>query len=300
MFEPTPLTADLTGIADGPLLVHIVATMTLAAAMIGIRYLTGWLLGCLDTVKLRSRRLWLVRVRNATVFLFAVGFVVIWSDQLLQAATAVALVAAAFAIATKELWLNLSGYLFRSSAHFFTVGDRIEVGDFHGDVIDHSPMGATILEIGSKTHQHTGRAVFIPNGKFLSTPVINETFFHDYVFHTITIPMKGSSDWEAAEIALLQAARDVCAPYLEKVRDRMEELTTKNSIDTPATAPRVQVHIPEPDRVNLSLRVPIVARRKGRVEQRILRRYLELMQEQRVALAEEQVVAEQELMTLIP
>jgi small-conductance mechanosensitive channel len=297
MFEPARIEVGLNGPTDEFLLNHIVATILLTAALAGIRILTGWLLGRLDRLKRLSRRRWLVRIRNATIVLFVLGFALIWFDQILEVATAVALVAAGFAIATKELWLNISGYLFRSGAHFFTVGDRIEVGDFRGDVIDQGPMGATVLEIGSKSHQHTGRAVFIPNGKFLSAPVINETFFHEFMFHTITVPMKASSNWRAAEQALLQAAQEVCAPYLERVRARMEELSTKSSLDTPATEPRVQIHLPEPDRISLLLRVPIMARRRGRTEQRIIRRYLELLSEGTTSVIEQEPTAEPEAVT---
>jgi small-conductance mechanosensitive channel len=277
MFESTPVAIDLGGLAEGPMVAQLIATFALVLGLAGLRALATWLLGRLDSLKKRSRRRWLVRVRNTSVLLVVTGLVVIWFDQMLQVATALALVAAAFAIATKELWLNVSGYLFRSGAHFFTVGDRIEVGDFHGDVIDQSPMGTTVLEVGSKTHQHTGRAVFIPNGKFLSSPVINSTFFHDFMFHTITVPMKASADWVSAEKALLQAAQEVCTSYLDRARSRMEELTNKNSLETPATDPRVQLRIPEPEKIELVLRVPIEARRKGRIEQKILRRYLELV-----------------------
>jgi hypothetical protein len=77
----------------------------------------------------------------------------------------------------------------------------------------------------------------------------------------------------------------------------MDELTTNSSLDAPATEPRVQIQLPECDRVNLLLRVPVIARRKGRIEQRIVRRYLELMQEHNVPAVEYQVVAERELMT---
>lgn len=277
MFESTPVTLDFGRLTDGPLLANIAATLALVAVLASVRLLMWWLLGRMESMKRRARRLWLVRVRNATLLLFLLGLTMIWFDEMLHVATALALVAAAFAIATKELWLNLTGYLFRSGAHFFTVGDRIEVGELHGDVIDHGPMGATVLEVGSKSHQHTGRAIFIPNGKFLSSPVINATFFHGYMFHTITVPMSCTADWEAAERALLQAAQEVCQPYLDRVTARMEELTSKSSLDTPATEPTVHIHLPEPDRVNLVLRVPIEARREGRTEQKIVRRYLELL-----------------------
>lgn len=276
MFGQLPSSLSWDGFGDGPVLWQFLATAGIVALWIALRLGTGAVLSRMSSLSRRARRQWMVRVRNTTILLVVAGIIAVWHPQLARVATALALVAAAFAIATKELWLNLTGYLFRSGAHFFTVGDRIEIGDFHGDVIDHGPMGATVLEIGAKSHQHTGRAVFVPNSKFLTTPVINATFFHGFVFHTLTIPMKASSDWAAAEQALLQAADEVCRPYLDRVAARMQDLTARNSLDTPATEPRVHIHLPEPDKIHLVLRVPVEARRKGRTEQRIIRRYLEL------------------------
>jgi len=179
-------------------------------------------------------------------------------------------------IATKELLLNVTGFLFRSSSHFFSIGDRIEIGEIRGDVIDQTIMGVTLLEIGSgmKTHQYTGRAIFIPNSVFLNSPVNNETYMKDYVFHIITIPLKADVGWPKAEKALLMAANKVCGPYFKDAETHMGHLAKKHSLDAPTVAPRVHVQLPEPERINLVLRVPIPGRRRGRIEQRILRQYL--------------------------
>ncbi|MDY6863741.1 MAG: mechanosensitive ion channel family protein, partial [Thermodesulfobacteriota bacterium] len=137
-------------------------------------------------------------------------------------------------------------------------------------------MGTIVLEIGpgTKSHQYTGRAIFIPNSKFLSHPVINETYMEDYIFHIITIPLKGGSDWQKAEKALLNASMAVCDPYMEKARKHMKNLESKHSLDAPGVDPRVHIQIPEPDHIKLVLRVPVPARRKGRMEQAIMRQYL--------------------------
>ena len=96
----------------------------------------------------------------------------------------------------------------------------------------------------------------------------------DYVFHIITIPLKAEDDWQRAEQILLNAAKTVCAPYLQEAREHMTELASKHSLDTPTAEPRVHIYMPEPERVDLVLRVPIPAMRRGRMEQEIVRHYL--------------------------
>jgi small-conductance mechanosensitive channel len=286
VIEPTPLAGDLGGLTDGPVFDQLVATLVLAALLASAKALAVRLLGRMGSLRRRSRRRWLVRIRNSAVLLFAVGVVMIWFEQMIQVATALALVATGFVIATRQLWLNLSGYFFRSGAHFFAVGDRIEIGDFRGDVVDHGLAGATLLELGAKSQQYTGRAVFVPNSKFLSSAVTNETFMADYVFHTLTIPMKAEEDWDSAEKALLRAAREICDPYVEKARSHLKKMSERHSLDVPSVEPKVHILLPEPGNINLMLRVPIPARRKGRIEQAIIRRYLELLKDAEPAVAE--------------
>jgi hypothetical protein len=54
----------------------------------------------------------------------------------------------------------------------------------------------------------------------------------------------------------------------------MERLENKHGLDSPTVAPRVTLQIPEPGKINLLLRIPTPARRIGRLEQAILRRFL--------------------------
>jgi hypothetical protein len=99
----------------------------------------------------------------------------------------------------------------------------------------------------------------------------------DFIFHTVSIPLKAEDDWEAAEKALLTAAREICAPFLEKARTHFRDISERHSLDSPAVEPKVHIILPEPGKLNLILRAPIRARRKGRTEQAIIRRYLDLL-----------------------
>ncbi|MEK7269069.1 MAG: mechanosensitive ion channel protein MscS, partial [Nitrospirota bacterium] len=55
----------------------------------------------------------------------------------------------------------------------------------------------------------------------------------------------------------------------------MKQLEGKNWLDAPSVEPRVSLHVPEPGRLNLLLRIPTPAHRTSRVEQAILRRFLQ-------------------------
>jgi len=182
----------------------------------------------------------------------------------------------ALVIATKELILCVTGAVIRTSTHSYSVGDRIEIAGKRGDVIDQNIFTTTLLEIGpgNASHQYTGRAIVIPNSLLLNNPLTNESYTEDFVLHVFPIPLGADEDWQKAELILLEAANIECAPFLQDARRSMERLENKHGLDSPTVAPRVTIQIPEPGKVNLLLRIPTPARRIGRLEQAILRRFL--------------------------
>ncbi len=228
-----------------------------------------------ETLETYQRRKILVRVRDMLSALFLIANIIIWNSQLRTIATTLAVIAVAIVIATKEYILNITGFLFRSTAHFFTIGDRIDTGDIRGDVIDQTLVGVWILEIGPGTNQYTGRTVFIPNSLFLSTSVKNETrMMRDYVFHLISFPLTADDDWEMYEKILLEIANQIVAPYEKAIRDNLRILSRRHGLDAPAFEPRIFIQMPDPEKINLVLRMPVPIQRRGRVEQQVIREYL--------------------------
>ena len=223
-----------------------------------------------------GQRRWMVGVRNASILLFLFFAGTVWATELRTFALSLVAIAAAIAIATKELIQCFVGSAYRSSSRLYSVGDRIEVGSHRGDVIDLSLLSTTILEVGPQqlTHQQTGRSVAIPNSLLLSHPVVNETYSDDFVLHTFTIPVGLKAGWSSAPTALLEACRTECAEFLPEARRHFQRLGKKNALEVPSPEPRVTLQIPKPDQVTLIARIAVPARIKGRVEQRILQRYL--------------------------
>jgi len=164
--------------------------------------------------------------------------------------------------------------MLRTGGKAFKIGDRIEIAGIRGDVIDHNLLTTTVMEIGP--HQVTGRAVVLPNSIFLGKPLVNESYTHDFVLHPFKIPLKMDADWQLEEQDLLAAAKEECTPFLEEARGHFDRFTKHEGLVSLGVDPRITVSIPKAGELELTVRVAVPARRKGRIEQAILRRYLAL------------------------
>lgn len=229
-----------------------------------------------EGVPLEDRRRLAIQIRNLLAIVFIVGLFFILANELRAFAVSLVAIAVAIVLATKELILCLSGSALRMGANAYTIGDRIEINGVRGNVIDQTFLATTVLEIGPGhvTSQYSGRAVVFPNSLLLAHPLINETFMKDYIVHIMTIPLAATDDWQRAEKLLLEIADAECRPFIEEAARHMKELEGKNWMDVPSVKPRVSVQLPDPERVNLLLRIPTPAHRTSRLEQAILRRFL--------------------------
>lgn len=262
--------------SDSTLLMYLTNTVLFFLVVIAVRLILDRSVERREGLSVETRRRWRVNLRNVMVFVFVAGLLFIWAKELRTFAVSMVAIAVAIVLATRELILCVSGAVLRGGTNAYSVGDRIEIEGLRGDVIDQNLMTTTLLEIGpgKESHQYTGRAVVFPNSLLLNSPLVNETFMGDYVVHVMTVPLDAKEDWRRAEQRLLNAAQEECGPFLEEAQRHMTKLQEKEWIDTPSVLPRVSLEVPEPGRINLLLRIPTPGRRKGRLEQAILRRFL--------------------------
>ena len=90
----------------------------------------------------------------------------------------------------------------------FSVGDRIQVGDVRGDVIDQRIFMFSLMEIGNwvDAEQSTGRVVHVPNGKVFQEPLANYTEGFAYIWNEIAVLLTFESNWEDAKKILNEIA----------------------------------------------------------------------------------------------
>ncbi|EMR12123.1 hypothetical protein MPL1_12030 [Methylophaga lonarensis MPL] len=249
----------------------LTSSLILLIALLVLRALVARLLRQkISSIELRRR--WLVQSNNAFVLLLLLGLVFIWGEELRTLALSVVAIAVAFVVATKELILCVMGSILKTGARSFKVGDRIQIKDFRGDVIDQNLLATTILEVGpgKLTHQRTGRMTVIPNSLFVAEPVINESFTSDYILHVFTVPYPREADWPQAQKALLQSAMRHTAPYLDEVRNYMQRISLSRGLDVPSVEPRVTIQVPDAEQIHLVVRIPTKTQQRNQIEQAIL------------------------------
>jgi small-conductance mechanosensitive channel len=133
----------------------------------------------------------------------------VWIEGVQYAATYLGLVSAGLAIALKDPITNVIGWVFILWRKPFEVGDRIEIGQYAGDVVDQRIFQFSMMEIGNwvDSDQSTGRILHIPNGMIFTSGVANYTHGPDYIWNEIPVLITFESDWEKAK-GLLQEIVD--------------------------------------------------------------------------------------------
>lgn len=252
----------------------VLSALVLAAALVLRAVVLRAVARSVDRPELRRK--WIVSIRNGVIVLLAAGLTAIWAEALRTLAVSLLALAVALVIATKELLQSILASLMKAATNPYSLGDRIEIAGYRGDVIDQSLLTTTIVEVGPGRafHMRTGRKITFPNALLLSTGVVNESYTEHFVVHSFSIPLKLEEDWNRAEQILLDAANEQCRDFLEAARESMRRLEDTYGLDGLSVEPRVHVQVSDPGRLNLLVRFPAPVGRQGRIEQAIVRRFL--------------------------
>ena len=144
-----------------------------------------------------------------------------WFEAFQSVATFLGLLSAGLAIALKDPLVNLAGWVFILWRHPLEVGDRIQMGEHSGDVIDIRIFQFTLLEIGNwvDADQSTGRIIHIPNGKVFTEMQANYSKGFEYIWNEIPVLITFESNWEKAK-EVLQEIVDANALHLTERAER--------------------------------------------------------------------------------
>jgi small-conductance mechanosensitive channel len=235
----------------------------------------------LDSLDTELRRKAITYSRTIALAALFLGLMLIWGTELKSLAFSLVAVAAAVVIGFKEVIASLLGGLFRSTNDLYSVGDRIEISGFRGDVIDVTLTRTVLYEIGPgpSIHQFTGRSITFPNALLLTQPLMNESSTGPYVLHVFKLPFHRESDWRQERELLLRAASAQCSAFQVHAQEEFNRFARKQGLEAPDATPRVTVSYSDVSTIDLIVRIPSKANRKGRLEQAILEDYDRLRKE---------------------
>jgi len=248
----------------------VAALLVLVAALIGRRSL----------VRMQLRPEQRQRTRNVMRYSLAsfltIALVIIWADQLTNAA----LVASGFAVAIvlfhKDLILGVLGWWLKTVSGAFRIGDRIRIGDVRGDVIDYGVLSTTLIEVDpGETHGlRTGNVVTVPNGLLLTEPVVNETRILNYEWQELDFICTPDEPWEDAEQVLIAAATESISVYRAEVEEQLATMEAAFAFHPIHVDPRCFVAIEDNGSVRLQLRMAVPSRRIRSTNDHLVRTFL--------------------------
>ena len=170
--------------------------------------------------------------KTSIYFASTIGFLIIgriWFEGFQSIATFLGLLSAGLAIALKDPLVNLAGWIFILWRKPFTVGDRIQIGDTAGDVIDLRIFQFTLMEIGNwvDADQSTGRIIHIPNGKVFSDVQANYSTGFNYIWNEIPVLITFESDWKKAKEILTNIVNNHAEHLSRSVEEKIKAASQK-------------------------------------------------------------------------
>jgi small-conductance mechanosensitive channel len=193
-------------------------------------------------VESRDTRFNIRRVLTIVGYILAIIFIIgVFSDQLRNITVALGVAGAGIAFALQEVIASIAGWIILSFGQFYHIGDRIEVKEIKGDVIDISAIRTTLMEIGNwiEGDLYTGRIVRIPNSYIFKEAVFNYSADFPFVWDEIRIPIKYGSDHRLARQIITDTAASVVSEFVEDAERSWSIMMRKFRLQKAFMEPRV-------------------------------------------------------------
>lgn len=177
---------------------------------------------------------------SAYIIIFAL-ITILFADRLKHAGFAAGLFGAGVVVAMQDIVSSFGGFVSIGFSNLYRVGDRIQVNEIKGDVVDISVMRTTILETGDWVSGdfYNGRIVRIPNSTVLKGLVFNYSQGFRFLWDEIKIRLKSDSDqWEAREM-LLQVGKETISDYLIEAQAAWKQIAENYRVENPLLQPTV-------------------------------------------------------------
>ncbi len=160
---------------------------------------------------------------------FALAFASIWIVEAQNILIAFGLVGAGVAIALQDIFKNFIGGIMIVINGIYSVGDRIEINQKFGDVIDIGLLYTTLMETREWVagDQATGRLTIVPNGVVLNGTIQNYTRDFAFIWDEITIPITYDSDWAEANALIIDIVRKETKQITENAEKRIVDIEGK-------------------------------------------------------------------------
>jgi small-conductance mechanosensitive channel len=229
------------------------------------------------------RRSRFLLLRKIVLWALVVAIVVAtFATELGSLATFAGLITAGLAVAMQSVLVSVVGYFFLIGKYGIRVGDRVQIGNVTGEVVDLGLVRVHLMELsGQGSMSPTGRVVGFSNsiifqasgGLFKQIPGIN------LAWHEITATLPAGSDAAALKTKLLEAVSHVLEDYrddiLRQTREIQRTVASHGGVDA---QPQVQLRF-SASGVDAIVRYPVELQHAAEIDERVSREVLNVVSE---------------------
>ena len=186
------------------------------------------------------------KISSYIVYVFGIIIIgQIWFKGIESIATYLGLLSAGIAIALKDPLTNVTGWVFILSRSPFEVGDRIQIGEHAGDVIDVIFFKFTLMEISQwgQGEQSSGRIIHIPNGKVFTETLANYSKGFKYIWNEIDVLVTFESDWKTAKKLLEKISKKHAASISKVAAKKFKDISKLYMVYKPDFNPQVYTKV---------------------------------------------------------
>ncbi|MDZ7764307.1 MAG: mechanosensitive ion channel family protein [Melioribacteraceae bacterium] len=210
------------------------------------------------------------QINNYVILTLTILLIIIFWFQWFQSIiTLLSLAVAAVIIVSKELILNFIAHGVIIMRGLFEAGDRIQVADKSGDVMDTGPLFFSISEIGNwaSGDEATGRVIKFPNSVVLTQPISNYSRGLNLIWNEFSLQLTANSD--------LQTAKEIALRVLEKyshkfTKEDLKEIQRESEeVMFTRTEPSVKFFFAD-GKMNITMRYPCKFHKRNSTQQSIL------------------------------
>jgi small-conductance mechanosensitive channel len=232
-----------------------------------------WRRGVLRYIQDSRRRYQLLLLRRIALWslvVIVVGFA--FASELGSIVTFAGLITAGIAVAMQSVLVSIVGYFFLIGKYGIRVGDRVQIGEVSGEVIDLGLVRMYLMELGAKgTSGPTGRVVAFANsvvfqvasGLFKQIPGVN------FSWREVVLNLPPGSDYAACKERLSVAVSAALQEYLPEIQRQTQEIerTTLSSYGSKAE-PQVQLQF-NATVVEAHVRYPVQLQHAAEIDERV-------------------------------
>ena len=243
------------------------------------------------------RRYWSAKIVTYVIAaIVIVALIALWAPLGGRLSVILGFATAGVAFAMQEVIGALFGWVNILAGRIYTVGDRVEVAGVRGDVVDITPLRTKLFEIGSdpsargdrsswvSARQPTGRMVTVSNKKTFTEPVFNFSAHLEWIWEEVVFAVSRDADWAAAETIVLEEMQADRPELRREGEAALARLGERYLLSRSEVEPQTYVRVAAGDLEIVGRFVTGVRGARG-AKDRIIRRVLERLREQRIALA---------------